>query len=72
MSLMSLLLWYIKARRLPIVFPCLLVGKKRVTRSELRVPGNQDRGKHWGLHPLVVVGVDADLIETQGNMDSVL
>ena len=39
----------------------LLVGKQGVAGSELGVTGNQDGRHHGRLHPLVVVGVDADL-----------
>ena len=39
----------------------LLVRQEGVAGGELRVSGNQDGRHDGGLHPLVVVGVDADL-----------
>ena len=39
----------------------LLVGEQRVSGGELRVPGHEHGRQHGGLHPLVVVRVDADL-----------
>ena len=39
----------------------LLVGEQRVSGGELGVPGHKDGRQHGGLHPLVVVRVDADL-----------
>ena len=39
----------------------LLVGQQRVAGGELRVPGHEHGRHHGGLHPLVVVRVDADL-----------
>ena len=39
----------------------LLVGEQRVSGGELRVSGHKDGRQHGGLHPLVVVRVDADL-----------
>ena len=32
-------------------------------RKGVRVPGHQDRRQHWRLDPLVVVGVDADILK---------